>query len=62
MGGENHMWNLARIDDEWRYFDATSDRGRADYGFLYFGVDGYALTRYVWDQAWSQTLAEELVP
>ena len=60
MGGENHMWDLAQIDGQWRYFDATSDRGRADYGFLYFGVEGEALTRYTWDQSWAEALAERL--
>lgn len=60
MGGENHMWDFAQIDGQWRYFDATSDRGRADYGFLYFGVEGETLTRYTWDQSWAEALAERL--
>ncbi len=32
------MWNMARIDGRWLYYDPTGDRGRADYGFLYCGV------------------------
>ena len=31
--GENHMWNLVWLDGEWRYCDATSDRGRSEFGF-----------------------------
>lgn len=26
-GGENHMWNIARLDGQWLWFDATADRG-----------------------------------
>ena len=62
MGGENHVWNLVRIGDEWCYFDATSDRGRADYGFLCFGVEREKLSHYTWDEDWSRTLAEQLFP
>lgn len=25
--GENHMWNIAQIDGQWLWFDATMDRG-----------------------------------
>ena len=39
MGSENHMWDLVRIDGQWLYFDPTSDRGRAGYGFYYCGVE-----------------------
>ena len=49
MGGESHMWNIAYLDGAWRYFDATSDRGRADYWFNCFNVTGDQLTRYTWD-------------
>ena len=27
FGSENHMWNLALLDGEWLWFDATTDRG-----------------------------------
>ena len=60
LGGENHMWTLARIDGQWLYFDPTSDRGRAEYGFQCCGVAAEGLTRYQWDQEWSEALAEAL--
>ena len=25
--GINHMWNIARLDGQWLWFDATADRG-----------------------------------
>ena len=62
MGGENHMWNLARVDGQWRYFDPTSDRGRADYGFNCFGVEAEALVRYEWDREWADQLSKALYP
>ena len=58
MGGEYHMWNVAYLDGAWRYFDATSDRGRADYWFNYFGVSAEQLTRYTWDSAFVARLTE----
>ncbi len=60
MGSEYHMWNIAYLDGAWCYFDATSDRGRAAYGFQYFEVDADALTRYVWNTAWIDLLTESL--
>ena len=62
LGGENHMWALAKVDGQWRYFDPTSDRGRAEYGFLYFNAPAEDLERHTWDAAWAQTLAEALFP
>ena len=62
LGGENHMWALAKVDGQWRYFDPTSDRGRAEYGFLYFNASAEDLERHTWDAAWAQTLAEALFP
>ena len=56
------MWVLAQIDGQWLYFDPTSDRGRAEYGFNCFGVDADSLTRYEWDQDWAQRMAESLFP
>ena len=50
MGSEYHMWDIAYLDDRWRYFDATSDRGRADYWFNCFNVSAEQLTRYEWDK------------
>ena len=62
MGGENHMWVLAQVDGQWLYFDPTSDRGRADYGFQYFGVGEDALLRYTWDREGARSLTEALFP
>ena len=62
MGSENHMWDLVRIDGQWLYFDPTSDRGRAGYGFYYCGVEPETLERYVWDQDWADQLSAALFP
>lgn len=62
MGGEHHMWVLAKIEEQWLYFDPTSDRGRAQYGFLSCGVEAGELTRYAWDQEKAHALAEALFP
>ena len=56
MGSEYHMWNITFVDGQWRYFDATSDRGRADYWFNYFNVGADALERYTWDEGFLRTL------
>lgn len=62
LGGENHMWNLACIDGQWRYFDPTSDRGRAAYGFQCCGVAAEELEGHQWDGDWALRLAEDLFP
>ena len=62
LGAENHMWDLARIDGQWLYFDPTSDRGRAAYGFQCFGVEAGSLEGHTWDQTWAAALAEGLFP
>lgn len=56
------MWNLARIDGQWLYFDPTSDRGREEYGFNCCGVEAEALERYVWDREWQIQLSQALYP
>lgn len=56
--GENHMWNIAYLDGQWCYFDATSDRGCSAFGFRYFGVSADALTRYTWDCDWVSRLTD----
>lgn len=56
MSGENHMWNIAKIGGKWGWYDPTSDRGRADYWFNYFGVDAKAMANYVWDADWVERL------
>ena len=58
MGSEYHMWNIAYLDGEWRYFDSTSDRGRADYWFNCFNVGADDLTRYVWDRDFTELLTQ----
>lgn len=36
---QEHMWNMAKIDDMWYEFDFTwDDNGTTDYGFEYFGL------------------------
>lgn len=62
LGGENHMWNLARIDGQWLYFDPTSDRGRAAYGFQCCGVEAEALQGHEWDEDRAERMAEALFP
>lgn len=61
LGRENHMWNLAKIDGEFFYFDATNDRHRGEFGYLYNGVTGEKLTQYTWDEEWSMELASKLL-
>lgn len=58
MGREYHMWNIAYVEEEWRYFDATSDRGRASYWFNFFNVPAEHLTRYNWDTGFIQRFTQ----
>ena len=47
---ENHMWNIARVDGEWLWFDATSDRGVSpEFGFRHFAVNELDAAQYKWD-------------
>lgn len=44
---ENHMWNVALLDGEWLWFDATTDRGNSSqYGFLRFALTELDGTKY----------------
>ncbi len=48
--GEYHMWNIACIDGQWLWCDATAGRGSS----VEFGLRGFALTeldeqQYQWD-------------
>ena len=46
---ENHMWNIALLDGQWLWFDATSDRGSTgEFGFLHFGLTELDGTKYQW--------------
>lgn len=56
MRSENHMWNIAQIDGEWAYYDATSDRGMSKFGFRHFGVAEDEMQDYVWDTEYVQRL------
>lgn len=48
--GENHMWNIALLDGQWLWFDATSDRGSTgEYGFLRFALAELDSTKYQWN-------------
>ena len=54
---ENHMWNLAQLDGEWLWFDATSDRGNSgEYGFLRFALSGLDGTKYQYEESDVQQL------
>ncbi|MGM9586504.1 MAG: transglutaminase domain-containing protein [Candidatus Limivicinus sp.] len=49
--GENHMWNIARIDGQWLWFDATMDRGSTgEYGFLRFALAELDKSKYQWNE------------
>ena len=55
--GENHMWNIALLDGQWLWFDATSDRGSTgEFGFLRFALTELDSTKYTWDQEQVQWL------
>lgn len=48
---ENHMWNLAKVDGQWLWFDATSDRGISPRSaFRHFACEELDGTRYQWEQ------------
>lgn len=59
-GGENHMWNIARLDGQWLWFDATADRGMSpQFEFRHFAQEELD-PRYSWDASQlDQLLAEE---
>ena len=48
---EDHMWNLARLDGQWLFLDATADRGvKPEIGFKYFALEELP-EQYNWDSA-----------
>ena len=50
-GGENHMWNIARLDGKWLWFDATADRGLAPrFEPRHFALEELE-ERYSWDSS-----------
>lgn len=47
--GENHMWNAARIDGQWLWFDATADRGLSpEKGLRHFALSQLEENVYIW--------------
>lgn len=49
--GEHHMWSIAKLDGEWLWFDATSDRGSTgEFGFLRFALTELDPTKYRWNE------------
>lgn len=49
---ENHMWNIARLDGEWLWFDATTDRGSTgEFGFLRFALAELDPMKYHYEEA-----------
>lgn len=56
---ENHMWNIALIDGEWLWFDATTDRGSTgEFGFLRFALTELDKTKYKWNEEQVKPLLE----
>ena len=50
--GENHMWNIARIDGQWLWFDVTMGRGSdGQFGFLRFALKELDRNKYQWHEA-----------
>ena len=50
---ENHMWNIARIEGQWLWFDATSDRGiTSPDSFRQFALTELDPERYTREQSW----------
>ena len=59
-GGENHAWNLVKLDDQWYHTDVTWDdpspdvKGRVLY--TYFNVEETAIDKsHSWDDEWYLT-------
>ena len=48
---ENHMWNIARLEGEWLWFDATIDRGSTgEFGFLRFALAELDTMKYHYEE------------
>lgn len=54
-GSETHMWNVALLDGEWLYFDATADRGMTE-NFRSFAVTAEELTNHTWNMEYIEPL------
>ena len=56
---ENHMWNLARLDGEWLWFDATSDRGGSpSFGFRHYALEELDGKQYQWEPGRGELLLQ----
>ena len=43
--GQNHMWNLAKIDNNWYHFDFTWDDSEKGISYNYFGLSNENITK-----------------
>lgn len=59
FGGENHMWNIAQLDGQWLWFDATADRSASpQYQPRHFAQSELE-DRYFWDHTQLDWLLDE---
>ncbi|MGM9522151.1 MAG: transglutaminase domain-containing protein [Oscillospiraceae bacterium] len=50
-GAENHMWNIAYLDGQWYWCDATMDRGsNSEIGMSHFAMEELDTSKYRWNQ------------
>lgn len=48
---EGHMWNVALLDSQWLWFDATTDQGSSgEFGFLRFALKELDSMKYHYDE------------
>ncbi len=59
FGSENHMWNIARLDGAWLWFDATADRGMSPKFELRHFAREELDARYSWDSEQLSWLLQE---
>lgn len=51
--GEPHMWNMAQIDGEWLWFDATADRGfKTETKLRHFALKELSADQYSWNSSY----------
>lgn len=53
-----HMWNMVRVDGQWRYCDPTFDRNMSQFGFRHFLVGAEVLSK---DHQWDADFVERLI-
>lgn len=59
-GGEAHMWTVVLVDGQWRYCDPTFDRGRSQYGYLYFLASAEEMAeKHSWDEAFIKEIIKD---